>query len=93
VGRFISVILVVAAAAGAITSAVPAAFDALGPFLPLTPALHGFRAIITDGPGAPRSAGVLVAWLLFGVSAGVLAVARRRILPADRSASQLAMAR
>ena len=93
VGRFISVILVVAAAAGAITAAVPAAFEALGPFLPLTPALHGFRAIITDGPGAAGSAGLLVAWLLLGLSAGVLAVARRRSLPADLSASQLALAR
>jgi putative membrane protein len=93
VGRFISVILVVAAAAGAITAAVPAAFEALGPFLPLTPALHGFRAMITDGPGAAGSAGLLVAWLLLGLSAGVLAVARRRSLPADLSASQLAVAR
>ena len=80
-GRFVSVIMVVLAAAGAITSAVPELFDAITPFLPLTPALQGFRAIASDGSGAAGAAGLLVAWLLIGVSAAVLAVARRRMLP------------
>jgi putative membrane protein len=81
-GRFISVILVVLAAAGAITSAVPAAFDVLTPFLPLTPALEGARAIVSNGSGAFGSLGLLAAWLVVGVAASVLAVARRRIAPA-----------
>ena len=82
VGRFVSVIMVVLAAAGAITSAVPEIFDTITPLLPLTPALQGFRAITSDGSGAAGAAGLLAVWLLIGVSTGVLAVARRRMLPA-----------
>ena len=81
VGRFLSVLMVVVAAAGALTSAAPAFFDTVTPLLPLTPALQGFRAITSDGSGAAGAAGLLAVWLLIGVSAGVLAVARRRMLP------------
>ena len=81
VGRFISVAMVVAAAAASITYAVPAFFDTIRPLLPLTPALEGFRAIASDGSGAAGAAGLLVAWLLVGVAASVLAVARRRAIP------------
>ncbi|MET1007601.1 MAG: YhgE/Pip family protein, partial [Propionibacteriaceae bacterium] len=80
VGRFVSVVLVVLAAAGAITSAVPAFFDSLRPFLPLTPALEGFRAIASDGTGTGGAVGLLLAWLVVGLAAGVLAVARRRVV-------------
>ena len=90
VGRFVSVIIVVLAAAGAITSAVPDLFEAITPFLPLTPALQGFRAIASDGSGAAGAAGLLVAWLLIGVSAAVLAVARRRMLPVSSGTPRLA---
>lgn len=79
VGRFVSVALVVVGAAGAVTSAVPASFDTLRPFLPLTPALDGFRAIASGSTGAGAAAALLVAWLLLGLVAGVVAVARRRI--------------
>lgn len=80
VGRFVSVVMVVLAAAGALTSAVPALFDAVEPFLPLTPALTGLRAVITGGPGTSGAVGLLLAWLVVGVAAGVLAVARRRVV-------------
>lgn len=80
VGRFISVVLVVLAAAGAITSAVPALFDSVKPFLPLTPALEGFRAIASGGTGAGGAVGLLLAWLVVGLAASVLAVARRRMV-------------
>jgi putative membrane protein len=80
VGRFLSVVVVVFGAAGAVTAAVPASFDALRPFLPLTPALEGLRAVVTDGPGTGAAGGLLVAWLLIGLVAGVLAVARRRVV-------------
>lgn len=80
VGRFVSVLLVVSGAAGAVTDAVPASFDALRPLLPLTPALDGFRALAGNGTGAGAAAGVLLAWLLLGVVAGILAVARRRVV-------------
>ncbi len=80
VGRFISVAVLVLAAAGTITSALPAAFDTITPFLPTTPALEGLRAIVSDGPGAGHHAALLVAWLLIAGIASVLAVARRRVL-------------
>jgi putative membrane protein len=80
VGRFASVVLVVLAAAGAITSAVPGLFDDLRPFLPLTPALQGLRAIASDGTGTGGSVGLLLAWLVVGAVASVLAVARRRVV-------------
>ena len=79
-GRFVSVALVVVATAGAMTSAVPASFDALRPFLPLTPALDGFRAVATGSAESSGAIGLLVAWLLLGLVAGVLAVSRRRVV-------------
>ena len=82
IGRFVSVALVVLAAAGAITSAVPELLDVVTPFLPLTPALEGARAIVSDGTGVLGSVGLLLVWLVIGVTAAVLAVARRRMLPA-----------
>lgn len=79
-GRFVSVLLVVLAAAGSITSAVPKVFDTVAPALPLTPALAGFRAIVTGGTGVGASVGLLLAWLVLGLAAGILAVARRRMV-------------
>ena len=66
--------------AGAVTSAVPASFDALRPFLPFTPAFDGLRAVVTDGSGAGSAVSLLLAWLVVGLVAGVLAVARRRVV-------------
>lgn len=82
VGRFISVALVVLSAAGAITSAVPVVFDSITPFLPLTPALEGARAIISNGTGTVGTVTLLLAWLVGGAAACVLAIARRRVAPA-----------
>ena len=82
IGRFLSVALVVLSAAGAITSAVPAVFDLITPFLPLTPALEGARAIISNGSGTVGTITLLLAWLIIGVAASVLAVARHRVAPA-----------
>ena len=79
VGRFISVVLLVLAVAGAITSAVPAFFDSVTPLLPLTPALRGMRAMVTGADGGGGEAGLLLAWLVLGLLAGVAAVARRRV--------------
>lgn len=79
IGRFISVGVVVLSAATAITHAIPPFLSAVVPFLPLTPAMEGARAIASGGPGAGGSAGLLLAWLLIGVAAGVLAVARHRM--------------
>jgi len=57
------------------------------PFLPLTPALEGARAVATDSGGAVGSAGLLLAWLLAGLAAGVLAVARQRMAKVPEVAS------
>jgi len=86
VGRFISVAAVVLVAAAAITDAVPAGLAAIVPFLPLTPALEGARAIASGGTGALGAGGLLFIWLVAGVAAGVLAVSRRRLAPAPAAA-------
>jgi putative membrane protein len=80
VGRFVSLVVLVLTAAGALTSAIPDAFHALQPFLPLTPALDGLRAVLGDAGGAGSSVFLLAAWLLVGIVAAVLAVARRRVV-------------
>jgi putative membrane protein len=81
-GRFLSVLAAVIVTAGALTAAAPALFGAIAPYLPLTPALQGVRALASEGGGVGPAVGVLVGWLLLGVSVSVLAVARRRMLPA-----------
>ncbi|MVA74662.1 hypothetical protein GC722_01230 [Auraticoccus sp. F435] len=78
VGRIVSVTAVVLTAAGAIISAVPALFDAVRPFLPLTPALDAVRALLTGGTGLGDLLFAVVAWLLVAVCGSVLAVIRRR---------------
>ncbi len=80
IGRFVSVVMVVIAAAAGITSALPPAFDAIRPLLPLTPAMEGARAIVSGGPGAGGAGGTLLAWLIVGLVAAILAVARRRMV-------------
>jgi putative membrane protein len=81
-GRVLSVLAAVVVAAGALSGAAPALFVAAAPYLPLTPALQGVRALVSDGGSIGPAVGVLVGWLLLAVSISVLAVARRRILPA-----------
>jgi YhgE/Pip-like protein len=90
-GRFVSVVVVVVAVAGGLTSAVPGFFDALAPYLPLTPALQGLRTVVGEGDGAASAAGLLLGWLLLAVSASVLAVTRRRMLPAGLGESAITL--
>ncbi len=82
IGRLVSVLVAVLAAAGALTDAVPAFFSTVGPYLPTTPALEGLRLIVTDGGSVGHQSGVLLAWLVVGAVAGLLAVIRRRTAPA-----------
>ena len=82
VGRFVSVVLVVLTAAAAITSAVPEVFDSITPLLPLTPALEGLRAVAAGAGTGGGSAALLLAWLVVGLAAAVLATARRRMVHA-----------
>jgi putative membrane protein len=81
VGRFISLAVVVLSAAASLTNAVPAVLETLRPWLPITPALDGIRAIAT-GSSAGSQVGVLLAWLVIGAVAGLLSVARRRMATA-----------
>ncbi len=86
-GRLIAVVLAVIGTASAITSAVPSFFDAIRPFSPVTPALDGIRAILTDSPGAAASAYGLVGWLLAGLAASAAAVIRARTVRASQVAT------
>lgn len=91
VGRIISITAVVLTAAGSIISAVPALFDAVRPFLPLSPALDAVRALLTDGTGLSNQVLTVVAWLLVAICASVLAVIRRRsVKPATLLRTQTA---
>lgn len=83
-GRFLSLAVVVLSAATAITNAIPPFLTSVVPFLPLTPALEGSRAIASGTSGAAGSAGLLLAWLVVGVAAGVLAIARHRMAKAPQ---------
>ncbi|QDP94657.1 YhgE/Pip domain-containing protein [Microlunatus elymi] len=80
IGRFVSLAVAVLATAGALTTALPDLFGVIRPYLPTTPALDGARAIIT-GSSAGDQIGVLIAWLVIGAVAGILAVVRRRVAP------------
>lgn len=79
VGRFVSVAAVVLSTGAAITDAIPGSLQQVIGFLPMTPALEGARAIASGGSGVGGSTGLLVAWLVAGLAAGVLAVARHRM--------------
>ena len=78
VGRVVSVAFAVLTAAAALVGSAPGVFAALRPFSPLTPALDAVRAIVTESSGAVTSTLTLVGWLLMGVLASSIAVARRR---------------
>lgn len=78
VGRVVSVTFAVLTAAAALVGSAPGVFAALRPFSPLTPALDAVRAIVTESSGAVTSTLTLVGWLLMGVLASSIAVARRR---------------
>lgn len=79
IGRFVSVAAVVLSTGAAITDAIPASLQQVIGFLPMTPALEGARAIASGGSGVGGSTGLLLAWLVAGLAAGVLAVARHRM--------------
>lgn len=79
-GRLLSVAAVVFSAAGGLTGALPSFFATIRPFSPITPALDGMRSLVTHGPSIGSEVGVLLAWLVVGAVAGLLAVARRRMV-------------
>lgn len=82
VGRFVSIAVVVTSVAGSLTNALPDAFATVRGYLPITPALDGVRMIVTGGGSAGHQFAVLLAWLVIGAVASVLAVTRRRMVTA-----------
>ena len=78
IGRLVSIGFAVLTTADALTSAAPGLFEALRPFSPLTPALDAIRAIVTESSGATIAVLLLVGWLLLGLAASSVAIARRR---------------
>ncbi|MYM20867.1 ABC transporter permease [Brevibacterium sp. 5221] len=80
VGRFVSVILVVAAVTAKVLTAVPGWLSGLAAFMPLTPAMDGITGIATGTGGAGAAFGTLLLWLLVAGGAAVAAVARKRTM-------------
>lgn len=77
-GRLIAVAFAVLTTVLAVTSAVPAFFDTMRPVSPVSPALDGLRAIVTEAPGAPAAVFTLLGWAVVAFGASALAVLRRR---------------
>lgn len=91
-GRTISVVLATVAAATGMITAVPEVFIWINVASPLAPALRGVRAVVGDGSGAGAAVGVLLVWLLVGLSASALAVVSKRQLSARQYRKKLAVA-
>ncbi|MFZ0530385.1 MAG: hypothetical protein WAL91_07610, partial [Propionicimonas sp.] len=77
-GRLISIVFAVLTTADALTSAAPGLFAALRPISPLTPALDAIRAIVTESGGASIAVLLVVGWLIVGLAASSIAIARQR---------------
>lgn len=79
-GRLVSLVFLLLAVVPAVSSAAPGFFDAVRPLSPLSPALDAVRAVMTGGSPALQAL-LLVAWLLVGVTASAVGVARSRTVP------------
>ncbi|MFT3859966.1 YhgE/Pip domain-containing protein [Micropruina sp.] len=77
-GRLVSIAFAVLTTVSAVTSAVPGVFDTLRPVSPVSPALDGLRAIITDATGAAPAVFTLLGWAVVALGVSTAAVLRRR---------------
>lgn len=77
-GRLISVAFAVVTSAATLAPAAPGALIALRAFSPLTPALDAVRAVVTESDGAASSTFVVIGWLLIGLLASAVGIARQR---------------
>lgn len=77
-GRLVALGLTVLSLASAITAAEPALFGVLRVFSPLTPALDATRALLTESTGVATNLFLMIAWLIAGVAASVIAIVRNR---------------
>jgi len=83
-GRLISVAFVVLTFASALTYAVPRFFAVARNLSPLTPALDGLRAIMTDGSALTSSTLALLGWAALGIGGALAAILRARKLSVDQ---------
>ena len=74
----IAIAFAVLTTVSAVTSAVPTVFDSLRPLSPVSPALDGLRALITDSTGVAGAVFALLGWAGVGLAASAMAVLRRR---------------
>ncbi|MFT3971511.1 MAG: YhgE/Pip family protein [Micropruina sp.] len=77
-GRLLAIVFAVLTTVGAVTAAAPAFFDTARSVSPVSPALDGVRAIVTEAPGAPATVFTLLGWAVVALGASALAVVRRR---------------
>lgn len=77
-GRLMAVVFAVVTTASTVVAAAPGVLTALRPFSPLTPALDAVRAVITESSGAAASTWLVVGWMLIGLLASSIAIARKR---------------
>lgn len=77
-GRLIAVVLAVITAASSLAPAAPGVLAALRPFSPVTTALDAVRAVITESSGAALATFSVAGWLVVGLVAAAVAIARQR---------------
>ncbi len=79
-GRLLAIAFAVLTTVGAVTAAAPAFFDSARSVSPVSPALDGVRAIVTEANGASAAVFTLLGWAVVALGASALAVVRRRTL-------------
>jgi putative membrane protein len=77
-GRLVAVVLAVITTASTLVAAAPGLLTALRPFSPLTPVLDAVRAVVTESGGAATATFTIVGWLLLGLLASSVGIARQR---------------
>jgi putative membrane protein len=77
-GRLVAVLFAVVTTASTLVAAAPGVLTALRPFSPLSPALDAVRAVVTESGGATIASLTVVGWLLIGLLASSIGIARRR---------------
>lgn len=89
VGQMVSLFMIVVAVAAHLFTTPPEVLTTLAGFTPPATGIEGAVAIVTGTPGAGGAWGTLFLWLLLGVGASIVAVARARSV---KSAASIAHA-
>ncbi|MFT4215936.1 MAG: YhgE/Pip domain-containing protein [Micropruina sp.] len=77
-GRLLAIAFAVLTTVGAVTGAAPEFFDSARPVSPVSPALDGVRAIVTNATGTSAAVFTLLGWAVLALGASIMAVVRRR---------------